>query len=144
MPRMIAPIMFLPSHFGVCLLTEAFPRRSSRKRCARPVAGGSQSDYWGSGRATPLVREGVVMAADAAPSSPIALLKDSWKECSSATAAESRDDKLNHWGAALTSYAVCERVQRRGQLDLRGRSGPSVPEAHGLDRPRTRTRRTDA
>jgi membrane protein len=38
--------------------------------------------------------------------SPIALPRDSWKDTLKRTAAEFKEDKLNHWGAALTYYAV--------------------------------------
>ena len=38
--------------------------------------------------------------------SPIALSRDSWKGTLKRTLAEFKRDKLNHWGAALTYYAV--------------------------------------
>ena len=46
------------------------------------------------------------MSADQAPSSPVALPGDSWKGTLKRTGTEFREDKLNHWGAALTYYAV--------------------------------------
>src|SRR5688500_10164001 len=39
-------------------------------------------------------------------SSPTALPRDTWKDTLKRTATEFKDDKLNHWGAALTYYAV--------------------------------------
>src|SRR5690242_8795077 len=39
-------------------------------------------------------------------SSPIALPKESWRDTLARTVSEFREDKLNHWGAALTYYAV--------------------------------------
>jgi len=38
--------------------------------------------------------------------SPVALPRDSWKATLKRTGAEFKEDKLNHWGAALTYYAV--------------------------------------
>jgi membrane protein len=38
--------------------------------------------------------------------SPTALPRESWKDTLKRTVAEFKDDKLNHWGAALTYYAV--------------------------------------
>jgi membrane protein len=38
--------------------------------------------------------------------SPVALPRDSWKATLKRTATEFKEDKLNHWGAALTYYAV--------------------------------------
>ena len=38
--------------------------------------------------------------------SPTALPRGSWKDTLRRTVAEFKDDKLNHWGAALTYYAV--------------------------------------
>src|SRR3954451_19574114 len=38
--------------------------------------------------------------------SPTALPRESWTGTLKRTASEFREDKLNHWGAALTYYAV--------------------------------------
>src|SRR5215212_11918096 len=38
--------------------------------------------------------------------SPVGLPRDSWKDTLIRTAKEFKADKLNHWGAALTYYAV--------------------------------------
>lgn len=46
------------------------------------------------------------MSADAAPSSPVALPRPAWKDMLKRTALEFKEDKLQHWGAALTYYAV--------------------------------------
>src|ERR1700750_2915307 len=46
------------------------------------------------------------MPHDGALSSPIALPRHTWKGTLARTLAEFKDDKLNHWGAALTYYAV--------------------------------------
>jgi len=39
-------------------------------------------------------------------SSPTALPRDTWKDTLKRTATEFKDDKMNHWGAALTYYAI--------------------------------------
>src|ERR1700750_2417644 len=46
------------------------------------------------------------MPHDGALSSPIALPRHTWKGTLARTLAEFKRDKLNHWGAALTYYAV--------------------------------------
>jgi membrane protein len=46
------------------------------------------------------------MPQSADPSSPIALPRRSWKDTGKRTLAEFKADKLNHWAAALTYYAV--------------------------------------
>jgi membrane protein len=46
------------------------------------------------------------MPQDGALSSPTALPRHTWKGTLRRTATEFRSDKLNHWGAALTYYAV--------------------------------------
>jgi membrane protein len=46
------------------------------------------------------------MPQDGAPSSPASLPRRAWKDTLVRTVVEARDDKLNHWGAALTYYAV--------------------------------------
>jgi membrane protein len=46
------------------------------------------------------------MSAKGQVRSPIALPRDSWTETLKRTVAEFRDDKLQHWAAALTYYAV--------------------------------------
>jgi membrane protein len=38
--------------------------------------------------------------------SPVALPRETWKDTLKRTVTEFRDDKMNHWGAALTYYAV--------------------------------------
>src|ERR671920_1314849 len=38
--------------------------------------------------------------------SPVGLPRGSWKDTLKRTAAEFKEDKMNHWGAALTYYAV--------------------------------------
>src|SRR5919109_5312052 len=39
-------------------------------------------------------------------SSPVALPRGSWGDTLKRTVSEFKEDKLNHWGAALTYYAV--------------------------------------
>jgi membrane protein len=46
------------------------------------------------------------MSADADVGSPIALPKESWQGTLKRTASEFKEDKLNHWAAALTFYAI--------------------------------------
>jgi len=46
------------------------------------------------------------MPQDSSLSSPIALPRHTWKDTLTRTAAGFKRDKLNHWGAALTYYAV--------------------------------------
>jgi membrane protein len=45
-------------------------------------------------------------SGDREPTSPVALPRESWKDTLGRTVREFRDDKLNHWAAALTYYAV--------------------------------------
>jgi membrane protein len=46
------------------------------------------------------------MSRNGEPSSPIALPRSSWLDTLKRTASEFKEDKLNHWAAALTYYAV--------------------------------------
>src|SRR3954465_4796174 len=46
------------------------------------------------------------MPQDGALSSPTSLPRHTWKDTLARTVAEFKRDKLNHWGAALTYYAV--------------------------------------
>ena len=46
------------------------------------------------------------MGRTAHMSSPVALPRDSWKATLKRTVSEFKEDKLNHWGAALTYYAL--------------------------------------
>src|SRR6201989_3006181 len=46
------------------------------------------------------------MPQNGALSSPIALPRETWKDTLVRTAREFKRDQLNHWGAALTYYAV--------------------------------------
>jgi membrane protein len=46
------------------------------------------------------------MSRNGDPSSPIALPRRSWRGTLKRTASEFKEDKLNHWGAALTFYAI--------------------------------------
>ena len=46
------------------------------------------------------------MPPDGDPSSPVALPRRSWKDTFKRTFSEFKEDKLNHWAAALTYYAV--------------------------------------
>src|SRR5919106_5533509 len=46
------------------------------------------------------------MGATREMKSPVALPRGSWGETLKRTISEFKEDKLNHWGAALTYYAV--------------------------------------
>jgi membrane protein len=46
------------------------------------------------------------MNARQEPSSPVALPRETWTDTLKRTVTEFRDDRMNHWGAALTYYAV--------------------------------------
>src|SRR3954454_4551508 len=46
------------------------------------------------------------MSANGAASSPTTLPRHTWKATLTRTAKEFKQDKLNHWAAALTYYAV--------------------------------------
>jgi membrane protein len=46
------------------------------------------------------------MSTEREVTTPLALPRTSWQETLKRTLSEAREDKLNHWGAALTYYAV--------------------------------------
>src|SRR5215212_1873060 len=102
MPRMIAPIMPFQS-FG-CVPPQAFPRGNREKRCSvyrflvkRAQGNALRRDH---------ERSEPTMSSTSELHSPTALPRGTWKGTFKRTLTEFKEDKLNHWGAALTYYAV--------------------------------------